>query len=73
MASFHFCKNTVNGIGIQVTVAMGVVDYGKLSLSTHIGNSFSNKPASPIIKNMMIMFEKSNPALSGFLASRNIL
>lgn len=51
---------------------MGVVDYRKLSLSTHCGNSFSNKPVSSIIKNMMIIFEKSNPALSGFLASRSL-
>lgn len=51
---------------------MGVVDDGKLSLSTHFGNSFSNKPVSSMIKNVMIIFEKSKPALSGFLAPRNL-
>lgn len=75
MALCHFCKNTVNYIDI-LTVVMGVVDYGKLLLSTHFGNEtfFSpDKPASSMIKNtIMIIFEKPNPALPGFLASRSL-
>lgn len=36
-----------------------------------IKHSFSNKSASSVIKNVMvIIFEKTNPALLGFLASR---
>lgn len=75
MALSHFRKTTVSRIDTWVNSGYWAADDGNFHfLHISVIKHFPpKKPASSIIKTMMmIIFEKTNPALPGFLASRSL-